>query len=448
MRILLENGSYHLRNLGDVAMLQVAVRRLRELWPGARIHVLTDAPDLLATYCPGVQPLLSRGRTMFFENQDLFNWTHAWLPWGDGESSLDVKEAIRKPLPTERFRIRRRLRRRGINSHDVAGFLRTVSEADFIIVDGGGYITDLFEAHATHVLSLLGLAVQLGKPTAMFGQGLGPIRSPDLLAKTRSVLPSVKLIALREGRVGPGMLASLGVPADRVAITGDDAIDLAYEARASELGTGIGVNLRVSAYSEVENLHIEMIRTTLQDAANRCDAPLVPLPISSLEVESDVRTLKQLLGPRSAVGGPQSAVVCQRSAVGSRPQVNSDGGVKLDTPHWITQQISQCRIVVTGSYHGGIFALGQGIPVVGLAKSAYYVDKFLGLADQFGDGCQVMLLNDTQLPERLAAAIDGAWMSAGELRPLLLETARRQVEANRSAYRRALEMVTSSEVVA
>ncbi|MHC4692611.1 MAG: hypothetical protein ACYS67_07705, partial [Planctomycetota bacterium] len=41
MRILVENGSYNMRNQGDIAMLQVAVGRLHKLWPSALIEVPT-----------------------------------------------------------------------------------------------------------------------------------------------------------------------------------------------------------------------------------------------------------------------------------------------------------------------------------------------------------------------------------------------------------------------
>ncbi len=392
----------------------------------------------------------ARAPMLFFQNQDLCDRKYLELSLGD----------CQRFLPLRQFRIRWRIRHLGISPLDVAAFLHAAYGADLVVAAGGGYLTDLFELHASLVLSLLGLATQLGKPTAMFGQGLGPMASPKLLSKARSVLPLVNLIALRECRVGPGMLASFGVSSDRVAVTGDDVIEPAYGARPPELGTGIGINLRVAAYSEVESIHTGMIRTVLHDAARRLDAPLVPLPISSLDGESDVKTLEQLLhpqsavnGPRSAVGsplgphwavnGPRSAVVGPRPAVGSSLQGNSDGALELDTPHRLFQQVGRCRLVVTGSYHGGVFALSQGIPVVCVAKSMYYVEKFLGLADQFASGCSVVLLNDTQFPERLAAAIDGAWVSAEQHRPLLLEAARRQIDANQNAYRRLFNVVTS-----
>ena len=51
MRILIHPSSFHCLNLGDVAMMQVTVRRFRRFWPDAEIHVLNDSPELLELYC-------------------------------------------------------------------------------------------------------------------------------------------------------------------------------------------------------------------------------------------------------------------------------------------------------------------------------------------------------------------------------------------------------------
>jgi hypothetical protein len=52
MRILVEPGSYTCLNMGDVAMLQVAVSRLTALWPDARIGIVTQDAERLRSYCP------------------------------------------------------------------------------------------------------------------------------------------------------------------------------------------------------------------------------------------------------------------------------------------------------------------------------------------------------------------------------------------------------------
>jgi colanic acid/amylovoran biosynthesis protein len=114
----------------------------------------------------------------------------------------------------------------------------------------------------------------------------------------------------------------------------------------------------------------------------------------------------------------------------------------------VIKQITRCRIVVTGAYHAAVFALSQGIPVVGLAKSPYVVQKFLGLADQFGTGCQLVFLDGSDLYQALLAAMEKTWMCADELRSSLQEAALRQIGASRRAYQKFYEQVTSREVAA
>jgi len=307
----------------------------------------------------------------------------------------------------------------------VITFLTALAEADLVVASGGGYVTDLFEAHAALVLSLLGIAIRLGRTTAMLGQGLGPIRSPGLLARAKHILPLVDLVAVRERRVGPAILNSIGVAPERVAITGDDAIELAYEGRSAVLGTGIGVNLRVASYSEVDVSDLEVVRAVLRNAAEKYSVPLIPLPIllddTSGFQESDAKIIGQVVAGHEI----------------------SDEDQNVNTPIRLLEQVRRCRIVVTGSYHAGVFALAQGIPVVGLAKSAYYVDKLLGLADQFGAGCKFVFLGDEQVREKLIIEIDNAWKSAERVRPHLLEAARVQIKLSRAAYRRIYELVAS-----
>ena len=87
--------------------------------------------------------------------------------------------------------------------------------------------------------------------------------------------------------------------------------------------------------------------------------------------------------------------------------------------------------------------MAQGIPVICLAKSEYYKDKFLGLAEQFGDGCKVILLDDADFRNKMAQAIENAWSSAERVRPVLLDAARRQIETGKSCYARLRDVVGS-----
>jgi colanic acid/amylovoran biosynthesis protein len=272
------------------------------------------------------------------------------------------------------------------------------------------------------LLDRLEAAIVQGVLTVMVGQGVGPMEDHELRARAKEVLPNVDLICYRNRRLGRPLLDSLGVPAERIMMTGDDAVEMAYQARGSSLGTGIGVSLRVSDYTQVGKKHIEIVRSVIHRAARECKAQLIAVPISSAHHESDITHIKQLL-----TGYSDASVSWQ----------------KLDTPLNAIRRVGRCRLVVAGTYHGAIFALAQGIPVIGVAKSIEYFNKLSELTDEFGPGCQVLRLDDEQLPDRLTAAIDTAWSSAEEVRPALLEATTRQIEWQRAAYQRIYELVTS-----
>jgi hypothetical protein len=94
-----------------------------------------------------------------------------------------------------------------------------------------------------------------------------------------------------------------------------------------------------------------------------------------------------------------------------------------------------------------VFALAQGIPVVALAASRYYLDKMHGLADQFGQGCEVVPLEPaSRLASRLSEAMNSAWENADLLRPSLLARAAAQVASGRAAYERLAAIVRGQAV--
>jgi colanic acid/amylovoran biosynthesis protein len=100
------------------------------------------------------------------------------------------------------------------------------------------------------------------------------------------------------------------------------------------------------------------------------------------------------------------------------------------------EEIGRCRVMITTSYHGGVFALAQGIPVVAWLKSKYFAAKLFGLANQFGVGCEVVTLDDGDWETRLKSAILKAWNSSEEVRPRLLDKAASQLAASQAAYER------------
>src|SRR5262245_7119649 len=326
MRILLDSGSYRLWNVGDTAMLQVAVTRLRGLWPSASIHVLCASTERLARYVPDAEAVPPNGQ-------------RKWLEWSRFPGAGRVPRNIARRMDS-RFRDRlprlsdglafRRAQKRPTDRTDLQAFLRSADSADLLVLSGGGYMTDAFPGHATSALELLSRFQRRGAPTAMVGQGIGPLRDPTLLARARATLPRVGLLAVRERRAALPLLDSLGVPHDRIHVTGDDAIEPAFVARPDRLGTSLGVNVRVSSYSGVGRDLCGGLRTALRRAAEMVGAALLPVPISIAPAESDIEFLRELLPE----GGTE----------GEWP----DG---LYTPIAVIRRVGECRVVVTGSYH-------------------------------------------------------------------------------------------------
>ena len=414
----LNTGGAEYKNLGDVAMLQVAVARLLSLWPTARIEVLTDSPSNLARYCPGARPLPRAGCACWVGDRVLLGRYHRFLPkWASVRLSA-LKRALGLHWPgLLELLIRLRLSFRDGNGlrKDFRIFLEALKNADLLVVCGSGGFADSCREWNLSILGTMEAAIGSGIPVAMFGQGMGPLSDPMVLSKAGRVLPRVTLITLRGNRDGLPLLESVGVAPARVLTTGDEAIELAYAARVKEAGRAVGINLRVASYADVKADTIEKVGSVLQEFAQRHKARLLPIPIAFHECANDHQTIRRLLAGFDD---------------------ESDGGLSLDTPLMLIKQTARCRMVVTGAYHAAVFALAQGIPVVCFTNSSYYLAKFQGLQDLFGVGCTIVLLSQPDMPGTLVAAMETTWNSAEVLRSPLLESARSQVESSRGAYHR------------
>ena len=386
MRIFIYPSAPDCANLGDVAMLQIALERLRELWPGASFSVLMRAPEAFKNHCPGVKLVSARG-------------CKYWLR----------QNASRRPgflFP--------------LRKHQVQEFAEALFSSDLLVLTGAGILTDAFQDPEARVLNTFKAAIGRGIPTAMVGQGVGPIRNEILLACAAEVLPRVGALFLREPCASLSLLRQLKVPEERIAVTGDDAIELAFRERRFTAGSCIGVNLRVAGYAGLRIEIARRVHEVLVEKARQYQTNLVGIPITNGSRDSDVRTLERWL-PGGSVWNTEEAW----------------------KPATVIRRISDCRLVVAGSYHAGVFALSQGIPAVTIVESQYYANKFEGLAAQFGCGYAVQRADDPQFAGHLSAAVDRAWRESDLVRPELLNAAERQIAAGREAYARLPALVAS-----
>ena len=416
MDILIDSGSYHCLNVGDVAMLQAAIERLRDLWPHASIAAVTNAPGTLARHCPGVQPVPLAGRVAFLSDR-LLGRADPFLPHALRETLSGVERRMRRdwPLGLASFVAAKRAL---VCRPDYAAprtYIAALLRADLVVATGAGVFTDAFADNAFGVLTTLELAQKRRIPTALMGHGLGPVGDATLKQRMAEVLPQVDLVGLREHSESARLLESLNVSSDRVVVTGDDAIEMANRCARPEPGGVIGVNIRVSGYAGVDRRAIDVIRPAVRRAAARLAAPLVPIPIAHHPDCHDGVAICELL--TADVAEPMTPA-------------------ELDTPLAAITEVSRCRVMVTGSYHAAVFALAQGIPAVAIAATPYYAQKFSGLAALFPSGCEIVALDQPDASRRLESAMCRAWTNAPRLRPHLLRAADAQIAQGRAAYRR------------
>jgi colanic acid/amylovoran biosynthesis protein len=424
MRIIVDPSTFDCLNMGDVAMLQVAIRRLRRQWPDAVIQVFTNDPVALSLHCPDTEPLPHCGRTFWFSDQEVLGRLHEHIPVNASRALIAMKRRLRRRSPGFlRNILRWKLHLTRADGTDWERFLTSLDHADLYVVSGAATLNDKSKTHAHVVLGTIEMALGHGIPVVMFSQGFGPLSDPELLTEASRILPRVTFIALRENLYGPTVLRILGGRADRFYVTGDDAVELAYEARAGETGAGIGVNLRVARSSDIEPVLIDTVRGVLHSAAEKYHAPLVPVPIALHAAADDPKVIRQLL---QAPGG------------------NSHWAWSFENPNEVIHAAGNCRIVVTGAYHAAVFALAQGIPAVCLAGDTSYMEKFTGLLDQFQAGAEILSVHDSSFADALGDAIERAWNSADTRRSQLLAAAARQVESSRAAYQHMADVLNDT----
>ncbi len=440
MRILLDQGIYDMRNLGQNVLLQSAIERVKKLWPGASIGVITLAPQLLNLFFPEVTPVSPDGSHSWYKAGTRYDRIRRLIPTAIFRFILVTREELWYRWPKSNLRsIVAKVKKSfhittkksqslesssvlAVDKNDIGkpDYASVVSGADIFIATGSQYMCDHARGTALRVLDRLEASIQRGIPTAMVGQGVGPIQDVELLARAKEVLPRVDLILVRERLEAPALLTSLGVDPARVIVTGDDAIELAFNARASVLGKGIGISMRCMPSTKISNVDIPIINNILGGMARKYDAELVGLPISlSIHERDDLCTLQLMSG--------YNKIWMSRK--------------KFQTPLSFIKNLQRCRLVVTGTFHGALLALAQGIPVICLVRTSLYANKFRGLADLFNPGCEIVLLEDEYFREKLISSIDLTWQSAEELRENLLKKALDQIEWGQSAYEQLIDLL-------
>jgi len=118
-------------------MMQVTVRRFREFWPDAEIHVLNDDPELLELYCPSAVALNPAGQQYYYTTAAYL--TSAGQRFSSSAlSELDVSWRHAFPDTVERLVASRN---GAASTSAIREFLELVRSCDLVVASGAGQIT-------------------------------------------------------------------------------------------------------------------------------------------------------------------------------------------------------------------------------------------------------------------------------------------------------------------
>jgi polysaccharide pyruvyl transferase WcaK-like protein len=288
--------------------------------------------------------------------------------------------------------------------------LDAVAAADAVLVTGGGNLTSTWPEHVYERAALAAVAAARRTPLVVTGQGLGPQlagRDGELVS---AALTGAQLVGVRE-EASADLARRLGVPADRVRCTVDDAAFLAdapVPGLLEQLGTRPG----------------GFVAATFSESFGWYPATELVAPLAALLDEIAERTGRDvLLTPH--VGTPDEApthdLAFHEALVGASRSGRVSAAPLLASREvaWLTRQAA---LVVSSRYHPVVFGLSAGVPSVAVAVDDYTEQKLRGVLALAGleSWCvSVLGLRSGVLRDAVLEAWDRRDELAGHLRQVL-----------------------------
>ena len=372
MKILVDHGAF--QNLGDTAMLEAVVQRLRLVIPQADVYVI-NRPSLHTRIWeqPQVFPQESYDAQPFCPSlldKLPYLWRHneAWQRVTCGLTLLSVGGAgSRRKLPLS-------LRARG--QKGAASLDQFCNPFDALHVAGGGNLTDTFPGAVFRRGSVLLAFAEQKKPIILTGQQLGPFKSWLCRAALARILRKARFLGLREAGDSLKFCREAGLDEKAIEVMGDDSLGLPPTDDASTCkllsrysvrpGEFLAANLRLSHYSAEHAAHMEKIAALIVHVARQFQLPVLIVPTAMNPSDSDVISGKRLL----------------EATQGGRVSVMEENGL---TPALVKGLIGKAFGAIGNSYHFCTFALSQGVPAICLYDGKYYSQKARGLCDFWQD---------------------------------------------------------------
>ena len=351
-KILVFGGAAH-ANRGDTAMQAGLVNWLRKRVPDGELVFLSNAPEQVADEmgAPCIQSPDAELST---------TWTRE-----TPKSTDQRKAAIKKG---RRFVWRARLFKWFGKCPGDDTFFRELAQTKCVLVPGSGAMNSLWWHDWMYPKAFTVLAAKtLGVPVVMTSQGVGPEFSHELDAQVAcEMFSACSFVGVRDRDQSGDLLKSIGVPAEIIHHSGDDALlfesDNTDFPQLPEGKTLVGVNLRDSSTYQkgFAKSKPEDYAAWLDAIAAKHEVHFVFIPVSYNEQDSDPAIAKKVVAEMQS---PENATVVDQEldAAGIRRLCASmDYGIGI-------------------SYHFLLFSLSAGVPSLLLFQNAYYKQKLEGL---------------------------------------------------------------------
>lgn len=360
-------GGYGYGNLGDEAQLHTTWRKLEKIFPDRNIRVLTPDPEAtrslhgcvvgeaprLAFFDTDTSPLyqlVNRKRRVVFLLRVASIYFNALM--------------MRAGLPPFMLKTRR------------ASLLEAVRTAGMVFFCGGGYLTGATRSRLWDGALLGRLAHLFNVPLVLSGQTMGLWDGSLSRWIAGWGFSHARLISLRDPVDSPADLKKAGISGAHVVLTHDDAL---FSEKVSHPGAIAGILRRAGMKNPDGETGYRVFQFHYwgrRDPEGRMEA--------LGQAESVVRSMTAdgfsvVLVSMTPADDFALGDLHRRCLDLELPMVRGEKDFRV-----VRGVIGNARLCVAMKHHPLVFALGEGVPVISLARSAYYVHKNAGALTLFG----------------------------------------------------------------
>ncbi|MEK7103161.1 MAG: polysaccharide pyruvyl transferase family protein [Patescibacteria group bacterium] len=291
------------------------------------------------------------------------------------EDFIEVRDLYIKNIPAFLFRLGQCFLIKWVKINSFPQYFKaTVQEvisSDLVHISGGGNLTSFWPGHIYYRCFIIVLASLYSIPIVMTGQTIGPFTKRLHSIVLGFFLNYVLFIGVRDNEYSSNQLKALGVHKPRVVVMPDDAT-LLEVLNNQELIVHSGINVGLSLHEGAENFDaLREAITALSEMNPQIHFYLIPHYF-------DEKNSFDILSMQEVVASIDSERVhlIDFLTLFDKESINT-------IPQRVKAMTSQMDILIATRYHGIIFALSSGVPVVAVNYDEYYAAKNNGALGQY-----------------------------------------------------------------